>query len=459
MTESTNSCKRVLNMTSKQIIENHNNLTKIHRPKSICLHLAAEPEDFTIWFTGQGIDCAWICGSCASTLSEAETSLTTISDELYATFLSDFFTSNVVGRPEIKYQQTNLRFEHYSCQLDQDFLSQCIDIQPNPKADKEWFVLLATGEIATLHSETKEITILCRIDISEYSDLSQNDTMLCVSAKQDYAAVFGASKQYGVVFDFKTGRTTYKLDRGAYHINQTDFPICFFEVDGKSILVASTRWNRVDMIDPGTGTILSEREVADHKKGEPRPPHYLDYFHGRLSVSPKQDYIVDDGWVWSPAGLVRTWSLTDWLKNRWESEDGESFQKLAQRHHLWEMPSCWIDDYTILVWGWGDTDDSIIPAARAFDVRSARELYWFPGPEVRPESEGKPKKIPPSFFFDHYLFSVSTKCGVQVWNPKTGEQLCNDPSISPIQYHPLSKEFLSKTSDGFLLSQLKTSCS
>ncbi len=44
-----------------------------------------------------------------------------------------------------------------------------------------------------------------------------------------------------------------------------------------------------------------------------RPLHYLDYFHGELSVSPAENWIADNGWVWHPSGIVTSWSLQAWF--------------------------------------------------------------------------------------------------------------------------------------------------
>ena len=90
-----------------------------------------------------------------------------------------------------------------------------------------------------------------------------------------------------------------------------------------------------------TGRLLTERTYAPPPGGKGRPEHYLDYFHGTLAVSPDQQWIVDDGWVWAPAGIPRTWNFRRWIEeNPWESEDGPSVRWLCQRWGVGGLPHC-----------------------------------------------------------------------------------------------------------------------
>jgi hypothetical protein len=257
------------------------------------------------------------------------------------------------------------------------------------------------------------------------------------------AAVVEARGRYGVVLDLEAGRPTMRLDRGEYRFEHSNFPVAFFEFDGQLRLVHGTNWNRLDVSDPRTGALLTDRSPTPSRAGEQRPEHYLDYFHGGLTVSPNGEWVVDNGWVWSPVGLVVTWSLRRWLEgNPWESEDGPSRQSLCQRWYFWDGPRCWIGDRTLAVWGYGTDEENLIPAALLFDAESGRQVRWFAGPVE-------------TFVFDRYLFSYSAEAGTSAWDVTTGERLLNDASFCPTAYHPGASQFVSVLPDGgFRLSRL-----
>ncbi len=103
---------------------------------------------------------------------------------------------------------------------------------------------------------------------------------------------------------------------------------------------------------------------------------------------------------------------------------------------------CWVSSNLLAVWGFGDDDECMVPAARIFDVNTGKEVTWFPGPK------GK-------FVFDTYLFSFSEKDSLSIWDVETGEQLLQDQSLTPLQYHPQTKQFLSILPNGLVkLSKL-----
>lgn len=260
--------------------------------------------------------------------------------------------------------------------------------------------------------------------------------ILQVSPNGDLVAVANRYGEKGVVLDLATGRPSMKLLRDNGHEDVSCFPLSFIELDGRLLLIHGTAWNRLDVSDARTGTLLTEREPTSYAQGEPRPQHYLDYFHCQLVVSPGQQYIVDNGWVWHPLGVVVTWSLPVWLrKNVWESEDGESKRDLCSRGYFWDGPLCWIDDLHVAVWGYGQDDDRLIPAVCIFDVRTGKQDSWFPGPKG-------------SLAFDRYLFSFDEKEGLSVWDVETGERLLSQSSLCPAGYHAGAKSFLSILKNG-----------
>jgi hypothetical protein len=136
-------------------------------------------------------------------------------------------------------------------------------------------------------------------------------------------------------------------------------------------------------------------------------------------------------------------SIRPWLENHpWESEDGESKRLLCSRLYFWDGPLCWIDDRTLAVWGFGNDDEMLLPAALVFDVESGRLIRWFAGPLGQ-------------FAFNRYLFSHSIDLGTSVWDLTTGERLLHDSSLCPTVYHPGSGKFVTvMRREGFRLSWL-----
>ena len=175
---------------------------------------------------------------------------------------------------------------------------------------------------------------------------------------------------------------------------------------------------------------------------EERTPHYLDYFHCGLLVSPDQRWIAEHGWVWHPFGIVTAWSLDAWLGgNIWESEDGPTRRSLASAAYFWDGPMCWLDHRRIATWGLGD-DDPLLPAVRVFDVEDDRELEWFPGPRGDLVYDGG------------VLVALDAECST-AWNVERGTQLLRDAHPSGDRFHPTAKTFLAFRSGALVTSRLR----
>lgn len=255
------------------------------------------------------------------------------------------------------------------------------------------------------------------------------DITLHITPNSQCVAIANTHGQYGVVLDLETKATTMQLERDDYHIKHSCFPLAFFEDEKRLLLVHGTQWNRLDITDPRTGELLSARTIEE-PSNEKHPEHYLDYFHCGLSVSPDQQWIVDNGWMWHPVGSVVAWNVRRWVQeNPWESEDGPSQLELCNRDYYWDGPLCWIDERMVAVWGYGDDEIELIPAVRLFDVVAEREVGWFAGPEG-------------TLVYDEYLFAMSEKHGLTAWDVAMGERVLADPNFHPTQHHRGAKQFL-----------------
>ena len=176
-----------------------------------------------------------------------------------------------------------------------------------------------------------------------------------VSPGGRFAALVNDFGRYGAVFDLDDNRQTMNLDRGEYLPQTQYFPCAFFANGERDLIIHATSWNRLEISDPRTGALLTARGPMNY--GDENP-HYLDYFHGALRVSPDSQWIVGDGWIWHPLGVVRSWNLGRWLEsNAYESEDGPSKRDLCYRDSFWSGPICWLDAHRLAVEGIGTDEE------------------------------------------------------------------------------------------------------
>jgi hypothetical protein len=219
----------------------------------------------------------------------------------------------------------------------------------------------------------------------------------------------------GVAWEVESGRIALELARGDYHSEQTRFPLAFVDYGGRDVLLHATDWNRLDAFDLRAGSSLTERASPQHRLDPGPDPHYLDYFHGHLMVSPDQTRVADAGWQWHPVGAVASWSLTRWLGGEvWESEDGPSRTTFAPRDYAWDAPMCWLDERELAVWGYGNDDLNLLNAVSIYDTESeprARRPRWFAGP-----ARG------PLHLDGDVLVNVGEE-GSSFWDPRSGERI------------------------------------
>jgi hypothetical protein len=318
-----------------------------------------------------------------------------------------------------------------------------LEIRPIDRSAGTWLACTNTGALIEINPGARSAEVVAQVSRDDLDFDGPNirkpgrawpngpACALHVSPEGDFAAVANRYGDKGVVLDLATGQPTMELLRDNNHADVSSFPLAFVEFDDRLLLIHGTAWNRLDVSDAKTGTLLTEREETPDKRGEARPDDYLDYFHCQLVVSPGRQFVVDNGWVWQPVGVVVSWSIDRWLReNVWESEDGESKKALCWRGYFWDGPLCWIDDYHLAVWGYGRDDEWQIPAVCVFDVRTGQQESWFPGPKG-------------ALVFDQHLFSFDEKEGLSVWDVASGERLLAEPNLRPAGYHPTQKTFLS----------------
>ncbi|WP_433727299.1 hypothetical protein ACQP2Y_12020 [Actinoplanes sp. CA-051413] len=295
-------------------------------------------------------------------------------------------------------------------------------------ADGSWLVLTAAGEIVELEPESDRHTVvatgvlIAEPDYESYSGLPLTPR-LHTSAGGRFAAVVNDYGRHGRVVDLRrSGATTLLLDSGTYRTNLVPFSLVFAEHAGRTVVVHRTDWNRLDVHDAGSGQLLTARTPDEVAEGE-RAPHYLDYFHGRLHVSPDSRWLADDGWVWAPVGVPAVWSLERWLDgNVWESEDGPSWLPLCDRAYRWDTPMCFVGDDRVAVSGIGSDDIALLDGVRIFHAATGTEVATIAGPAG-------------ALFADRSRLYAAAPGGLEIWDPVTGHRTGSVPGFVPTCHH------------------------
>ena len=412
---------------------------------TVCRHLyeATEPINYFRRLTGVGVEYELVCRECRENPERITAERRTVCRACFEGTEGRGGLQGVLGEPGFLSFPSDLYFVHEEIELEGPPLESLLDLQPiNGRPAWQWVALTATGELFRLDLWRRVVDPLMSLPPSAL-DLNE-PVALRLSPDGRFAAVVNLEGIRGLVIDLEARRKTMDLLRVDDDAMHCPFPCAFFDFDGEPCLIHATDSNRLDISDPRDGRLLSERTIAPYEAGKGYPEHHLDYYHGDLVVSPDAEWVADNGWVWHPVGVVRTWSLRRWLsENVWESEDGLSVREVCSRDGYWHGSICWIGNDTLAVWGIGERWSELIPGVRLFDVRSGEEVRSFTGPK------GK-------LYFDDFLFACDAEAGTTVWSVVTGERLLHDPEFRPQSYHHGAKRFLTPLPDGrFRLSRLE----
>jgi hypothetical protein len=408
----------------------------------ICSHMQnAQEKWYILQFTGVGSVCHLTCEECGP-VPVAE--LRSACRDCWMRIVRENHCIEVRGTPQVIDRAAGYTFAHRAVGPI-PLPHRVHDWQPLRAEDRQrWLTVDAAGRVCDVDLDTGDVRHAATIADGAVPRFDDDQTYSLVpSADGRFAAVVNHLGPRGVVLDLTTGAVTMRLDRGDYHHDVTKFSLAFFELDGRTLLIHASDWNRLDVSDPATGELLTPRELpARGNVNDPRPNHYLDYFHSGLVVSPDGKWVADNGWAWHPVGILTTWDIRRWVtQNVWESEDGPTRRELCDRD-VWDRPVCWIAPDRLAMWGYGRDEQWMLSAVVVFDVTTGKELTWFPGPSGE-------------LAFDGELFSFDAEGGTSVWDVATGERLHRDADLRPTRYHPGAKTFLTPMPDGrFRISRL-----
>jgi hypothetical protein len=431
----------------------------------LCTHLRCCREPWIKYvrrLTGCDLDTELLCLPCA----EQREKRISVDSQLVCEKCFAFATTEVGdlvgirGKPGIRTRADSFNVNLQKTALPKDF-GTIVDIAPVDQAGRPvWLLLSDCGVIFRMDAGTGEWSRLASVEFPTERDHTPwvghaLKHRLHGSRDGAFAAVVNDYGRYGRVVDLRSGAVMIVLDGGDYHSDTVPFSFAFANVRGRVVAIHRTAWNRLDFSDPCTGELLSQRDPTSYRSGEERPPHYLDYFHGALHVSPNATHIADDGWVWHPFGMPTAWSLDGWIsENVWESEDGATKKDLCGRSYYWDHAIAWIDENRIAVGGIGDDDEAMIDGARIFDVsltanegdrwRTASEIKAFAGPAG-------------AFFSDGFWLFSSDETGLSRWDLHEGVRTGHVPNFWPTHHHPGARELV-QLIDGVLVRWSAASC-
>jgi hypothetical protein len=429
---------------------------------SLCVHLRVCREPwlrYLRWYTGSGMNMELLCNSCVVEREKGQS----VTTEVVCQECSEYATTEigdldgVRGKPEIR-----IRSEPFNPQLQVTKLPKeigaIVDLSPIITEDRSiWLLLTEDGLLVKFDAAAGTWKRLACASLAPEPDHTPwcdhvLKRHLHGSPSGDFAAIVNDYGRYGQIIDLRSGRVTLALDGGDYHAETIPFSFAFARLAGREVAIHRTDWNRLDMSDLSTGTLLTARDLTSYQQGENRPTHYLDFFHGALHVSPNSVHIVDDGWVWQPVGMPTTWSLERWSSgNVWESEDGPTRKVVCARDYYWDHALVWLDDNRIAVGGLCDDDKDMIDGVRIFDLSLPgsgvvrwrtdwpwpRELTAFAGPAG-------------AFFSDGQLLFSSDQSGLSRWDINDGARTGYLQGFKPTHHHRGAGELVQVVDDALV---------
>jgi hypothetical protein len=430
------------------------------RSSRVCPHVAATPTRRWCWFTGVLTERAWVCEQCAQAYP-TEPAWIEATPELQMQLDSHTSPSGFCGSPGVLVQESSSRWIHEQVSL--ELGASLIDLAPVAATPDRWSLVLSDATL--LQRSLRNPTDERRWPKIDWGFALDDQSAIRCSRGARYVAVFEASGSLGAVFDTHENAVVWRLDRKSYHAENSFFPVAFVDLpregeggdsrrassvadgarlEGRTLIVTATDWNRLDIVDLDARRIVTERTLAslDAAAQASDAIPQLDYFHGALSVSPRSKWIVDAGWHWHPWGADTAWSMDAWMRNPFESENGSTSRPLVDRASFWDGPVAWLDEDTIAVWGYGDDDENLIAAALIVSVSNQRLERWFAGPTIRRPVAYPPRNLKDTWVFDRWLFSISEEDGTCVWDVQSGARVSQQTTLRPWRYHPGAREFV-----------------
>lgn len=410
----------------------------------LCVHMRTCRQPwlkYVKWYTGQGLTTEFICVPCAEAREKGQSvEVEPVCKECFRYAIEEVCDlERAGGQAEIKVCPMPFDSRLKESAIPKD-LGRIVDIAPiNDGNQPIWLMLAEDGTLLRANTSNGDwVRVGSATPVADKPGSRHAlQRHLHVSRGGEFAAVVNDYGRYGLIIDLRSGNVTLELDGGNYFPDTVPFSFAFVDLNGRVLAIHRTGWNRLDISDPSSGKLLSERGPTRYQHGEERPQHYLDYFHGALYASPGNIRILDDGWIWGPTGMVAIWELDRWQsENPWESEDGPTRWVCGRDGDYWNHGMAWINEEKLAVGGIGDDGFEMIDGARIFDITSTGKpgRHWrsdYPWPREVIAFAGPAGK----FFCDgNWLYSSDQK-GLSRWDLETGARTGHLDVFHPTHYH------------------------
>lgn len=238
----------------------------------------------------------------------------------------------------------------------------------------------------------------------------------------------------GYVLNTETCEVILNLDTQDSLGGLTNFPVNFFTLDGKDLIVHGTDWNRLDISDLATGEILTNRNL-DETPEEKEEWSCFSERNGHIVVSPDQTRAACVGWVWHPIGVAHTWRLDNWLRsNPFEVDVSEEKVSQAAWDYDWGATIRWVGNQRLAIWS-GDEFliDAKNPHVLIVDVTNSDQRLRIEGPEN-------------NFYTDGEVLIAARSSGVGLWSAEDGDLLAMHPGTL-VGYNSCDREWLTIDDD------------
>jgi hypothetical protein len=371
-----------------------------------CEHLVAGERLWVSyrWFTGRGVEYAVLCETCAQA---GLTATITVCEGCVERVRGTRFLG-VLGRPEFRRRDTALAEPaSVACQV-VPRNEYCVAAVPGG-----WLVLTEDGLVRV--ADDGGATMVGTVDLAdeEYDAPDIGHTTgqgLHASPDGRFAAVVTNFGRHGLVLDLSDGSVAHRLDRTEDDNWTTFYPFAFLP---DNTFVTATSSNCLDRFDLATGENLTERDMSFGDE------HYVDCFHGGLTASPNGRWLIDDGWVWHPVGILSAIDLRGWAEDRYAAEHGIT---VDDPDSVWNRPLAWLDDDILAVQQIGDSRSRTIDGVTLYRAPKFEQVGQFYGPAGR-------------MWAHHGRLHTVTAEGMEVWDPADGARTGLLKGFSPSAYN------------------------
>ena len=191
--------------------------------------------------------------------------------------------------------------------------------------------LLSNGAVMSMDcGDGKTVLIFDTAEAVNYDDGGFDvNAPAAVYVKGGYTAVVNRFGRHGFV-NSDEGDYTLRLMRDGYQAAHTEYPLAFFERDGRIHMIFGEAWNHVQIADLSTRQVLTaaksrvtegaeESHIAYYREHEEANkllwPSEYDYFYGGIRVSPDGRHFLSCGWVWGAFDALAAYETEDFIAN------------------------------------------------------------------------------------------------------------------------------------------------